>query len=464
MATISPNERLANTLSGTAWQVLTAPHPTITDSSERRKAHITSAVLLASAISLAFQLIVAPTISALIPVLLAFTSYGISRTRFVRAAVLLNAFAFSLSVFWQMAQVQDWTSATALNFMGWLIIPVVLCGLLLTPRATLWVVVLIAASMFILRAVAFGSIPPANFGVAVGFVMTISAIITLATYLQEYYFVRPRLKEIRQAQRELEAKNRALELANAEIKDFSYMIAHDLRTPVINVTEYVQEIRYSLDTVKPALDAGLNTLAVDERPAVQLAMHSELPESLAFVESSAKRMSGLINEILRLARIGQRDSAKETLNPRILIQSILRGYAARLDEKSVSIGMMPVEIFADRLVLEEVFNNLIDNAIKYAAPERPLQIAIRAEDDTEKIIFQVEDNGRGIPSAEETNVFKPFRRASNTIHVDGTGVGLYYVRALLERQGGRIWFSSQAGTGTTFSFSIVKETEGDMVQ
>jgi signal transduction histidine kinase len=464
MVTTSTPDRLATSPIGSVWRLLTQPHPTIIDPSERRKAHITAALLLASAVSLAFQLIIAPTISALIPVLLAFASYGVSRTRYVNAAVLMCAAAFALSVFWQMAQVADWSRANVLGFLGWLVVPVVLSGLLLSPRETFMMVVAIVFTMFGLRAAFFTTIPNASFGVAAGFVMTLSAIITLASYLQEFYFVRPRLEEIRQAQRELEVKNRALELANAEIKDFSYMIAHDLRTPVINVTEYVQEIRYSLHTVKPALDAGLNTLEVDERPAVQLAMYSELPESLAFVESSAKRMSGLINEILRLARIGQRDSAKEILNPRILIQSILRGYAGRLDEKSVSIEMLPVAIFADRLVLEEVFNNLIDNAIKYAAPERPLQIAIRAEDDTEKIIFHVEDNGRGIPSAEETNVFKPFRRASNTIHVDGTGVGLYYVRALLERQGGRIWFSSQAGTGTTFSFSIVKETEGDMLQ
>jgi signal transduction histidine kinase len=456
MATITKTDRLAKTPAEKIWHILTAPHPTITDASERRKAHITSALLLASAVSLAFQLIISPTLPALIPVILAFVSYGVSRTRSIGASVFINAFAFTLSVFWQMAQVQDWSTSNALSYLGWLIVPVVLSGLLLTPRATLLIVITIAMGMFVLRALVFTNIPNVSFGVAVGFVMTLSAIITLATYLQEYYFVRPRLEEIKKAQLELEAKNRALELANAEIKDFSYMIAHDLRAPVVNITEYLQEIRYSLDTVKPAIEAGLSALTIGERPIIQAAMQDDLPESLEVVESSVKRMTSLINEILRLARAGQRDIDEEALNPRTIVQSVVVRYAHALPAEAVKIGALPDEIVADRVIFEEVLSNLIDNATKYTLLERPLRIEINGEAHAEEIIFHIKDNGRGIPTTEEANVFMPFRRASNTVDVKGTGVGLYYVRALLERRGGRIWFTSQPEAGTTFSFSIAK--------
>lgn len=455
MATLTSTIPAKQNIASQIWDALTRPHITITELSERRRATIASALLLALAISFSVLLIILPTLPVIVPVALSFIGYAISRSQHINTGIGLSMFAFVLSIFWQMAIVTDWSSVSALGYMVWMVVPVVLSGLLFPPRITFWLVVALITSIYALRFVVFTNIPAAGFGVAGGFVTMLSAIIALASYLQEFYFLRPQLDEIRRTQRELETKNRALELANAEIKDFSYMIAHDLRSPLVNMTEYVNEIRYSLDTVKPAIEAGMGTLTTEQRSPVQLAVHSDLPESLDYLETSAKRLNNLVGEILRLARVGQRETTQDKVALPALIDAIVKRYPHALTEQSVTIGTLPEQVVADKVIVEEVITNLIDNAVKYAQPGRPLHLDISAETKPDSVVIHIRDNGRGIPTAENSNVFMPFRRASNTNDVEGTGVGLYYVRALVERQGGRIWFTSQPGIGTTFSFSIV---------
>lgn len=460
MAAIASTTQTKPGIASTIWDALTKPHPSITDTAERRRATITSALLLALAFSFSVLLVILPTISVIIPVVLVFTGYGLSRSRHTNFGIVLSIFAYILAIFWQMYNVTDWATASALGYMVWLIVPVVLSSLLFPPRITFRIVVALIISVYALRFILLPTMPTSTFGVAAGFVTMLSAIITLASYLQEFYFVRPRLAELKKAQQELESKNRALELANAEIKDFSYMIAHDLRSPLVNMTEYVNEIRYSLDAVKPAIDAGLPTLTTEQRSPVQLALQSDLPESLGYLDTSAKRLNSLVGEILRLARIGQRESTREKVNLRTMVDSIIKRYPQKLTSDAVTVRGLPEQIEADRVIVEEVITNLVDNAVKYAHADRPLHLEISADPKPESVTVHVKDNGRGIPTAEESNVFMPFRRASNTGDVEGTGVGLYYVRALVERQGGRIWFKSEPGAGTTFSFSIAIATPG----
>ena len=111
-------------------------------------------------------------------------------------------------------------------------------------------------------------------------------------------------------------------------------------------------------------------------------------------------------------------------------------------------------IQSDEVFLTQVFSNLVSNAIKYLDPDRKGHIKIYAEYQNKDVIFHVTDNGLGIADSSKNRIFQLFRRAGEHHHIEGNGFGLYYVRTMIRRQGGDMWFDSEQGIGTTFSFSI----------
>jgi signal transduction histidine kinase len=121
---------------------------------------------------------------------------------------------------------------------------------------------------------------------------------------------------------------------------------------------------------------------------------------------------------------------------------------------AVKTGPLP-RITSDGTAIEQIFANLLDNAIKYMDPQRPGQIEVTAEETAEETVFRVRDNGRGIAEDDMDKVFVPFRRLGAQ-DVPGEGVGLAFVRALLHRLGGKIECHSQLGVGTTFRFTLPK--------
>jgi signal transduction histidine kinase len=106
--------------------------------------------------------------------------------------------------------------------------------------------------------------------------------------------------------------------------------------------------------------------------------------------------------------------------------------------------------------MEQIFSNLLSNAINYLVPDRPGEVLITAEDHPEYTTFQVQDNGRGIAAADIPKVFEPFRRVGKQ-DVPGEGMGLAYVQTLVRRHGGTIWCRSIPGVGTTFAFTIAHD-------
>ncbi len=103
--------------------------------------------------------------------------------------------------------------------------------------------------------------------------------------------------------------------------------------------------------------------------------------------------------------------------------------------------------------IEQIFSNILTNAVNYLDPDRPGKIDIRAEQLDDVVAFHIQDNGRGIAQADFDKVFAPFRRAGQQ-NMPGEGMGLAYVQTLVRRHGGRIWFDSEPGIGTTFTFTI----------
>ena len=191
-------------------------------------------------------------------------------------------------------------------------------------------------------------------------------------------------------------------------------------------------------------------------PTTREVVESDLAEAIGFIRSSTVKMDKLINAILKLSREGRRVLVPEPISMRQLLNAQRQSMAHQLQERNVElvIEAMP-DLVSDRLAVEQVFGNLIDNAVKYLSPERTGRIMIRGQEIGGGVRYEVEDNGRGIDPKDFERIFDLFRR-SGIQDQQGEGIGLAHVRALVRRLGGTISVSSQLGEGSTFTVILPK--------
>jgi signal transduction histidine kinase len=273
--------------------------------------------------------------------------------------------------------------------------------------------------------------------------------------------------ERKQAEEQLRRYSVELASSNEELKQFAYIVSHDLRAPLVNLKGFAAELDSAMQVIRPALDAFLLQMDEQQRQVVTAALREDVPEALDFIGSSVTRMDHFISALLKLSRLGHRDLKLESIDMNTLVQASLKTVAHQIEDRQVQVTVGPLpEVVADRTSMEQILGNLLDNAVKYLDPDRPGEIEITAERDRDETTFHVRDNGRGIAEDDMDKVFAPFRRAGrHAEHVPGEGMGLPYVQALIRRHDGRIWFESEAGEGTTFNFTIsnhlVKEDERD---
>jgi signal transduction histidine kinase len=256
-----------------------------------------------------------------------------------------------------------------------------------------------------------------------------------------------------------------LERANEEIQRFAYIVSHDLRAPLVNIMGFTSELEASLQAVDAWSDGPLAAGDADE---ARVAIKEDLPESIAFIRASTSKMDRLINAILKLSRQGQRVLGPEAVDLAAVLEASaasVRHAVSEADGEVVVERPMP-PIVSDRLALEQVFGNLIDNAVKYRAADRPPRISVRSRAGAAgSVVIEVEDNGRGIGPEDYERVFELFRR-SGSQDQPGEGIGLAHVRALVRRLHGEITVESVLGRGSTFrvvlprDLSVFLETSG----
>jgi signal transduction histidine kinase len=165
-------------------------------------------------------------------------------------------------------------------------------------------------------------------------------------------------------------------------------------------------------------------------------------------------MDRLISAILNLTREGRREFQPVKIDTGELIEAIVSTLAHQAAEAQAEIHLEPLpDIVSDRLALEQIFSNLIDNAIKYLKRGVPGDIRIRGRTKLGYAIFEISDNGRGIDPKDHQRIFDLFRRAG-TQDKPGQGIGLAHVRALVRRLGGTMSVSSELNAGSTFTITL----------
>jgi signal transduction histidine kinase len=253
--------------------------------------------------------------------------------------------------------------------------------------------------------------------------------------------------------------------ANDEIQRFAYIVSHDLRSPLVNIMGFTSELEELGGDIFRRI-GGLARVPADGPPLapteageVELEgadrqLRDDFSEALGFIKSSIGKMDRLISAILNLTREGRREFEPVKIDMRELIEGVVATMAHQAVEAfaQINVGDLP-DITSDRLALEQIFSNLIDNAIKYLWDDVPGEIVVRGRTKLGYAIFEISDNGRGIDPKDHQRIFDLFRRAG-TQDKPGQGIGLAHVRALVRRLGGTMSVASELNAGSTFTITL----------
>jgi signal transduction histidine kinase len=254
--------------------------------------------------------------------------------------------------------------------------------------------------------------------------------------------------------------------ANNEIQRFAYIVSHDLRSPLVNIMGFTSELeQLRADIFRRIAALGRATVpasplpaaATDTEPALEgedRQLAQDFAEALGFIKSSIAKMDRLITAILNLTREGRREFEPARIDTSELIEAIVTTMAHQAAEAQaeIRIAQLP-EIVSDRLALEQIFSNLIENALKYLKPGVPGEITVRGRTKLGFAIFEIADNGRGIDPKDHQRIFDLFRRAGPQ-DKPGQGIGLAHVRALVRRLGGTMSVQSELNNGSTFTITL----------
>ncbi|MBN2970556.1 CHASE3 domain-containing protein [Roseomonas aeriglobus] len=292
------------------------------------------------------------------------------------------------------------------------------------------------------------------------------SFITIFRFTRDLGASRARLQELNDTLEDQVAERTTdLARANEEIQRFAYIVSHDLRSPLVNVMGFTAELeagQKALAEMVDRADRDAPDVVTDE---ARFAAREDLPEAIGFIRTSTQKMDRLINAILKLSREGRRTIAPEPIDMAALVSGIRDTLQHRLDEVGGTVdvaGTLP-SIVTDRLAIEQVFANVIENAVKYRHPTRPVRVTVRGRQVAGRAMFEIADNGRGIDPRDHQRVFDLFRR-SGAQDQPGEGIGLAHVRALTYRLGGTIDVASELGEGATFRINLplTIETSGPL--
>lgn len=237
------------------------------------------------------------------------------------------------------------------------------------------------------------------------------------------------------------AIEKALQESNYELDAFATAAGHDLQEPLRMVVSYLQLI---------------------ERRYTQ-SLDSDGLEFLEFAVDGASRMKQLINDLVEYSRIESLGKPFKKTDANVVLSKVLTSLEVSIEETKAQITHDPLPIiWSDEVQLNELFQNLIANAIKFGlkGEKKPLKVHIGVESSAKEDVFSVSDNGPGIAQKDFVTIFLIFKQLGNKLQAEGSGIGLAICKKIVKRHKGNIWVESELGKGATFKFSIprIKET------
>jgi len=232
------------------------------------------------------------------------------------------------------------------------------------------------------------------------------------------------------------AANRELARANESLKRFSYIAAHDLQEPLRKIAQFSDLL---------ATEGGAN-------------VSEDAIYYLKVLRDSAERLRILVGELLNFSQASNRELIKTPLDANAVMERAVKTCSVAIEETQAVVTITPMpQLRGDETLVEQLFVNLLSNALKYRRPGVAPEIALSAVKDAAGTILRFRDNGLGIAREDQTRVFEPFVRLRNAETVKGSGIGLAICRTICDRHGWDISLESEPGAGTTFIVKVPLE-------
>ncbi|WP_405413735.1 ATP-binding protein [Maribacter sp. Asnod1-A12] len=238
--------------------------------------------------------------------------------------------------------------------------------------------------------------------------------------------------DLKNQNNQLAILNNELRLKNTHIEEFTFIVTHDLKGPLNNI----------------------NVIATEIEKKHQSSDYTNLSSYLKHLQGSSKRLSNLVEGLLKYAEIGN-SSGMETVIVADILQLVCDDLSEIIKETNakIKISEMPI-LIARPSDIRMLFQNLIHNALKFKAQNVQPVITISSENKNGEYLFSVADNGIGIPKEHLGNVFNAFHKLHNQTKYEGSGIGLYGSKKIIDHHLGKIWVESEVNMGSTFYFTI----------
>lgn len=238
-----------------------------------------------------------------------------------------------------------------------------------------------------------------------------------------------------EAQRLLERQAEELKRSNAELEEFAYIASHDLQEPLRMVASFTELLA--------------------ERYGGRL--DEKADKYIHYAVDGARRMQMLIRDLLAYSRVGTQGKSVRPTDAHAVLLRVVAQMKLSIEQSAAEITLEQLPtVPADEVQLERLFQNLLGNALKFRSADPP-RVHVRADLEGESWAFSVADNGIGISPGEGERIFQMFQRVHERGRYEGSGIGLAIAKRIVERHGGRIWFESEPGKGTTFLFTLPAE-------
>jgi signal transduction histidine kinase len=240
------------------------------------------------------------------------------------------------------------------------------------------------------------------------------------------------LAQLRVTKDQLERSTQDLIRSNAELEKFAFVVAHDLKGPLITAGGYIRRFRRRF---KDKFDEEGSRL-------------------IGYALDGITRMERLIYALLSYARVGSKPKNLELSDINNIIECAIADLQAEIEKNAAKVTheRLPA-LFVDEIQISQVFQNLIGNGVKFHREDSP-HIHISAEQQEKEWIFSIRDNGMGIAQEDIKRIFDIYERLHSSREYQGNGIGLAICKKIVENHGGRIWVESELGKGSTFFFSL----------
>ena len=238
---------------------------------------------------------------------------------------------------------------------------------------------------------------------------------------------------LKMAERRLDARNRELQHSNQDLAEFAYSASHDLRSPLNTLRGLITVLK----------EDHLQTLDAEGKDIVDM------------IETVSGRLHRLTDSVLTLADVTRADPEFQEVDCDALMTAVQQDLAYLLEEHGASLQVGELgKVSANEAMLRRVFQNLVENAVKYHRVGVPPEVVVECLREPDEVVFRFADNGEGIDAEDREAVFDMFQRSSRRRRQAGIGLGLNLCRKIVEVHGGRIWVESQSTPGTVICFSL----------